>query len=513
MVRPGTNALITATAVSLCCGCDFGRAAKPEETALEPAHDPATGSGSMSPVRGQPSGTAAAGFSAGTPPQGTVNSSLGRAIPALDGVLFGSTLVTLTRDRDQLRAFDVATGEPGWQADLGDAGPTDPQIQRLDGDHLLVWSPSRLRVFDAATGTLQHEHATRSRGRYLWRRGDACGLSGECSLELIDCTDARPIGREINGAYQSRRSIEGGVTTGCWGFDVDLLGRDGDHVVVHASNTHGRVDDGFAAFDVRSGRRVWRSTALHCDDCSPLGTGSAGELCWATSERELRVFGCHDGRPRWRKSLSGAPRLITWVATEPPGLYVLTDSTAMCLDARSGRHRWQVAAEPHTLAIAAGSRFPDQGEILLRQAEPTEVVWLDDADGAAIGRQALPANATLIADPPGRWLMVDRYPPWDTAGHRVPTALPPFFEVNRDRAPASGRGPPNRASVSVRSRQRPLLETDSDAWSLGEYATGDQHILVLYVVGRERTATGEIRLVRTPPATPENRREDVGVTP
>lgn len=156
-----------------------------------------------------------------------------------------------------------------------------------------------LVALDLRDGGIAARHPAELEDRlFLWERDGACGLRGECSMQLIDCATGRPLGAPIRGTIHHMRDLDGGHDSGCWGFDMNLVGRVGDTVVYLAGDTGS--DGGPTAFGVsaREGARMWNSAAVACNHCTneQYGMSPAGAWCFAGRDDAVTVFACPSGK-------------------------------------------------------------------------------------------------------------------------------------------------------------------------------------------------------------------------
>lgn len=413
--------------------------------------------------------------------------------PARDGVLYRDRVVVLGR-AGELSAHDVRTGARRWRLAL-EAATGGRTIQRL-GERLLVWEPERLAVVDVARGEVVVTHAIpRGTGQFVWQRDGACGLRAECALQLIDCADARPIGAAIRGELQSMTSFEGDEhDTGCWHSDIDLVGRSGDVVVVAVRNVVGGPPEGVVGISAGSGARLWTTTDASCASCTAPITGARGDDCWVSGERSVTVLSCADGRVRFRHPTGARVRLAS--AVSPRRLFVLTPARAVLLDLRRARPIFSIDVPEGSIAVVEGATYPSLGHLELAARGPSELLWLSER-GQVLSRVPMNARDVVLPADAGPWRVSSRAPTSDTAGHPVPSTLPPYFAVERGRAAGTGPGPPDRAVARVDGGPE-IARLQGDAWSLGELHEDGAHWLVLYAAGTARATTGEVRVYRAP---------------
>jgi hypothetical protein len=407
-------------------------------------------------------------------------------VAAADAVLAGRLLFVLEPGFSTVRAIDAITGKALWRTPLPAHGRGVHLLQRL-GDRLLARTGEGLTVIDARGAIVAHHAVALGDRTFLWRRDEACGLRGDCSFQLIDCSDARPIGNPIAGAMRHRRSFDGEeMHSGCWGFDVDLWGRFGGALLVIAD---GAEPEGARAIDVASGQIRWHQPAVGCHGCPDPLRGLASDLAGAASDDEVVALDAASGRIRWRHPAEGATMAL-WV--DGGGIFVTTPTAASLLEPATGKPRWSqpLAGER---AMVQSARLPEGADIWLRTDRDMPLLWLDER-GASLGRSTLKAGQTLIRTAGAAEVTIVDGLSRDRAGQLVEGAAAPMVAVERSRRSDSGSGPPNQAVVR-RVDGEIVMTIASDAWSLGEAVDADRRTAAIYV-SRGDARPDEVRLLR-----------------
>lgn len=406
------------------------------------------------------------------------------AYPVIDAVVAGERLVTLELDGAVVaRRLD---GGELWRTPLEAASPGAQLLLRLPGaERVLLRQQDRLTTLELRDGAVAARHRALLDDRlYLWSRDGACGLRGKCSMQLIDCASGRPLGPAKIGEERTMIDPDGGMTSGCWSFDLDLVGRARDVVVFFAHNGDGPLR-GAGALGVRArdGGAVWRSSVIACAYCSSEQYGMDGEglHCFAGSDDQLTVFDCLRGTIWFSKQVPGIKRAL-WAGERGGGVFVEVEGAALLFDPKTGRQRWRVPIPKGTLALPARARLTDLAEIGLRVADKTTLALLDEASGAVVSKLSYGPGEVVRVGDDGR-VVLGAPSERDHTGQVVPTPGPRPVTVERSRAPADGAGPPNQATL--RSVDGAALdELPHDAWELG-WARADAEVFVAVMIASE----------------------------
>ncbi|MCZ7683847.1 MAG: hypothetical protein M5U28_35820 [Sandaracinaceae bacterium] len=239
-----------------------------------------------------------------------------------------------------------------------------------------------------------------------------------------------------------------------------VIGRAGE-LSLYAVELEGRPAAEVIALD-GAGAVRWRSEAVACASCTPLGAGVAsdGTLCWTTDrlDRELvvRAFECATGRPRFTRRVTTPaghrhPAVVTGWLAQPAGL-VISAHEEVALIAPGGRVLWERRGIPaRTLAIPEGTRTSDYP---LALDAYDAIAWLRPADG--LGARTEHRRTGEIRAVAGVIAVVPAGATSDRAGGHV--EAPSRFSFVRSRTGS-------RALLEGRT----VLTLEGDGWVIGEH--------------------------------------------
>ena len=410
-----------------------------------------------------------------------------RRFTVVDAIVAGDRLIALEGDGSVVaRELD---GVEVWRAQLGPTTPGAELIQRLPGaPRVLVRRPGRLVALDLRDGHVAARNDVELADRlFLWARDGACGLRGQCSMQLVDCKMGRPLGAPIVGQTHHESDPDGGASSGCWDFDVDLVGRAGE-VVVYLFADSG-VAGGHTAFGVRAqdGARLWSSAAVACRFCvnERYGMSPDGTWCFAVENEVLSVFACRTGEVRATRKVA-AVRRVLWVGDEGGAIFVDSPRSAALLDPATNTWRWHVKVPADALAVPRRARLTDLADISYRQDKPTPLLVLDEGTGQVVTKTMLDPDGAIAVAADGSVSVTNNEQDRDHTGQVIPSILPAPVVVDRAHLPASSSGPPNHAVV--RRTDRTIIATiDANAWLLGWTRSGDEVRLAVMISSTPRT--------------------------
>jgi hypothetical protein len=445
-----------------------------------------------------PSGTAAA-----SQRLDTTQASVAFELAVDDAIVVGAQLVVLDRGSRSVSGYSVASGTKRWTRPFQTAAVGGQLLQRLGKDQVLVRGDDKLTVIALSDGSLVVQHAIRLEDRaYLWERDGACGLRGSCSVQLVDCQPAKPLGPPIRGKIKSRMSYDGSEHhSGCWGFDVQLLGRARATIVYVARDAEGAAADSAVGFDAAAGRIGWQSPAIQCAYCldHQIGMSPDGTACWSWGGEALVGFDCATGTVRWSRPV-GEPRLAIWAGDDTGGVFVAGGATATLFDPNTGAARWTVPVVPDEVPLPTRGRVPPLSDVSMQWSGPKGFVLLDPKNGAIVEHK--PGAAWVVrGDAPGQIVLSLHRTERDQSGQAIEQLDPPVTIVSRGRAAGTGKGPPNEALLSRRTGTTPFAELDHDGWLLGELADANG-VLAVLMVATEPKSVRIYRIARELTAQP-----------
>lgn len=416
-----------------------------------------------------------------TLPKGQVKFSV------IDAIVAGDLLVALESGGVVVaRRLD---GAEVWRVVVGPAPPGGELLQRLPGgQRVLLRRQGGLVALDLRDGGVVARHAAELEDRlYLWERDGACGLRGKCSMQILDCATGRPLGAPIHGAIHHMRDPDGGYDSGCWGFDLDLVGRVDDVIVYLASDAGS--DGAPTAFGVRAsdGAQVWSSKAVACEHCTDeqYGMSPAGTWCFAGRGDALTVFACRSGVVQWTRPYRALRRAL-WAGDERGGVFVDAPGSAALLDPATGKWRWRVSVPAGAVALPRRVRLTDVADIAFRVERPTPLLLLDEATGRVAAERTMRPEHALTTAADGSVLLADADEERDHTGQVLPSSSPMPVTIDRTHIPASSSGPPNHAEVRS-ADGRTIAALDLDAWALGWTREGGDVRLAVMIASDPRT--------------------------
>ncbi len=380
-----------------------------------------------------------------------------------DAIVAGDRIISLHRDGSVVaRTFDAAEL---WRTGLGEAPPGSQLLQRLPAaNRVLLRRQNGLTALELADGHVVATHPVQLDDRlFLWSRDGACGLRGECSMQLIDCADGRPLGPSLQGNFRSMLDPDGEYSSGCWGFDADLIGRAGEVVVYLSRDSRGEGGYGVRASD---GAPVWQNPSFACSYCPAerIGMDPSGHHCFFATDDDLTLFNCRNGQVRKKVPIPGVVHAL-WAGDQTGGVFVSNATVARLLDPVRGSKRWQVNLPKGALVVPENARLTDLADIGLRVDKQTPYLLLAVATGQIATRGTLAADASLSTNSQGRVIVQASSATRDHTG-QVITKTPPPITVERSHQPAGESGAPNHA-VLTDQLGATIDVLDHDAWLIG----------------------------------------------
>jgi hypothetical protein len=414
-------------------------------------------------------------------------------------LVVGSVVVSIAVNRLDVVGHAMDGGRELWRTPFQEAASNGDRLELLGSGNLLVRSGRALTVVEPGSGKIvhQHRHAMADR-KHLWERNGMCSLRGECSVQLIDCDSAKPLGKPILGEIQRRTEHRSRRHhAGCWSFDVNLIGRSGDALLFFGHRLRGVRGASLFAVSARSGARLWQSSAASCRGCTEAeyGMDPQGRLCWGYADESLQAFSCRGGATRWRRKLPELDHAL-WVPGGAGGLFVSWGGRVALLDASHGRERWSRPVAAGTVALPSPVRLPRQPAITLSLSRRLTLQLLDAASGRPTKRLDWSPGDALFNGVDDE-VRVRSAASASVAGATQPAGpLPGMLRVKRFRDPSSGRGAPNRATLTRRDDGSVVDELPFDAWLLGESMVGNERVAAVMMAGKP----WQVRLYRLAPS-------------
>jgi outer membrane protein assembly factor BamB len=335
-------------------------------------------------------------------------------------------------------AFDGATGAKAWSARLQSAPANGAHGLLVDGASVLAWFGERAYVLDGATGTKRGSYATvrHGGGCGLWVKEGVCARVCPCAFALADCTTGQLLSTTYEGQYVEEVDPDGGMSSGCWGFNGWPLGVAGKLALISVDGPKSHV----AGIDPTTKTEVWHRDLMASPQTYETGHSPDGKTCWFTDyDKKLVVLDCVTGKELWTsKGVPGTPTHL--VIHVPGGLFEQKLAAAMLRDERTGRVRWSITLPAGTAGWPKGSA-PEMGAI--QRVDGTGIAILDPATGKVIARVAIPKGADVIPDVGGTFYVAQRSElvAYDAAGTETARAsgIPAFNMVLGSTLIAMGR--------------------------------------------------------------------------
>jgi len=435
-----------------------------------------------------------------TEPEVREPDALVASFAAGDAIVHGGVLVVLEPNLLIVTGRSMHDAQALWHTSFQPKAEGLHSLMRLGAERALVRTGRSLTVLEVADGrtVAKHFQGTADR-RFLWERAGACGLRGDCSMQLIDCESAAPMAEPLAADHSKMRRFVGldgqHHDTGCFGFDVDLLGRSGDIIVYFARAVRGAGHDRSFGMDARTGKLAWRSPDYGCGSCLGLERGMSpdGRHCWVAESDQIRAFDCQTGKLRFKRRLPDVQATV-WAGDGGGGIFVLGDDVATLLDPRSGAPQWQVTVPAGALALPVGAKLFNLFDVAFPMGDRSVLALLDLSTGREVSRLPMTRGSAVLTAPDGRIVVRQDGMERDHTGQLIPSPDGPALIVDRGRSPGTVAGPPDQAVVRTQSGTI-IDRIDADAWTIGQARVAEE-VYVAVLVAREPR---EVRLYRAPP--------------
>lgn len=325
------------------------------------------------------------------------------ASAAAAATVVGSQVVVLEPDLRHLGTYRWSDGEPRWRIELPDPGPA-VRLHGL-GERVLLHAGDRVTVVEAARGRVLGEHRAlpwvEPEAPELHERLGACAWVAPCGIQVLDCTEAAPLGPAwVDPAVPACRRPE-------------LLGRHGASIVLLASAPPpGEAASPGAApgptlmgLQASGGTVAWPHPLPHPD--ARVGATDDG-ACWILDERAslLTVLDCGSGAPRWEQPLGpgalrahGTPGAVV-VAREHGGRWRL-----VAHDTADGRPRWSTRLARRQHPLLPQGPLPDDAQAL---GTRRSYGLVDPVEGRVVGELVAGRDEALWRDPTGGFVLIGR---------------------------------------------------------------------------------------------------------
>jgi putative pyrroloquinoline-quinone binding quinoprotein len=349
-------------------------------------------------------------------------------VPAWDVVAVAGKMVVVDDGFLSVTALDAATGAVAWTTKVQAAPANGAHGLLVNGASALAWFGERAHVLDGATGAKRTSYATvlHASGCGLWVKEGICARVCQCSFALADCTTGQILSANYKGKYVEMIDHDGGMSSGCWGFDGWPLGVAGKLAMISVDDPKPHV----AGVDPATKKEVWHRDMSASPQTYETGHSADGKTCWFSDrDKTLVVLDCATGTQLWTsKGVPGSPRHFV-VQVAGRGLFEQKVTTATLYEERTGRVVWSLGLPAAAVAWPKGTA-PTMGAIgSLDKA--TSVVLLDPSSGKALATVAIPKGADVIPDAGGAFFVADSSTlvAYDAAGVETARASVPAINM------------------------------------------------------------------------------------
>ena len=331
-------------------------------------------------------------------------------MPAWDRVAVAGTLVVVDEDFLTISAVAASSGSAAWRATM-QTEARGRQTLHANGTTVIAWLGDKRHVLEASSGKSLtvapapwNGTAWSDGGCGLDVEGGACAARCQCSFQVIDCLDGKPLGKWFKHQYIERIDHNHNRSAGCWGMGSSLLGRVGDVVLASVEDHDGktRSPQVTVAIDVHTGKEVWRREH---DTRFVAGATPDHATCWFSDlAGATYVADCARGATLWRiDPPPTTPRRLKPSLVGTDRLFVLSDTRATMHALRTGKPLWTVALPVGTLAWPSG---------VVPEFEPTSkpitgVAILDPSTGKPRIRVSVPNATSVVSDRAGGFYLVN----------------------------------------------------------------------------------------------------------
>jgi len=338
-------------------------------------------------------------------------------------------LIVIDDDMLSVTAIDAATGAKAWTTKLQSKPASGTHDLVVDRGTVLAWFADTAHVIDAATGKVARTYQTIEHANKcgLWVKEGMCARVCQCSFALADCATGVLRSRTYQDSPTEYRDLDGGRSSGCWGFDGWPLGMAGKLALVSVDDPKPHV----AGIDPATTKEVWQRDMRASPQTYETGHSPDGKTCWFSNHDDsLAVLDCATGKELWTTpGVKDAGRHLVW-HVPGRGLFEQKRATATLHDERTGKVIW-------TAQLPAGAvSWPKGTAPVADLPRPTGVddalglVILDPATGKQLKQVPIPKGADLIPDPGGFYIAQDKQlVAFDAGGAELARAAVPAFNM------------------------------------------------------------------------------------
>jgi hypothetical protein len=350
-------------------------------------------------------------------------------VPAWSVEAVAARMVVVDDGFLSVTAIDAATGAKAWSTKLQSAPANGAHGLLIDGASVLAWFGETAHVLDGATGKRRGSYQTVRHARDgcgLWVKEGMCARVCPCSFALADCATGQLVSKTYLGKQMELIDPDGGMSSGCWGFDGWPLGVAGKLAIISVDDPKPHV----AAVDPATKTEVWHRDMMASPQTYHTGHSLDGKTCWfGDYEGKVVVVDCATGKELWTSKGSAGSQRHFVIELAGRGLFEHKAATATLHDERTGRVLWSAALSPDAVGWPKGTA-PVMGAIQ-RFEEVASVALLDPGTGKVLARVAVPKDAGVIPDPAGGFFIAKRgeLVAYDAAGTETARASVPAVNV------------------------------------------------------------------------------------
>lgn len=309
----------------------------------------------------------------------------------------GGKLIVVDDGFLSVTAIDASTGKQAWSTKLQSAPARGSHELVVDRTNVLAWFGEKAHVLDAATGKLARSYDTVGHASKcgLWVKEGMCAQVCECSFALADCTTGKLTSARYQGKYVEEFDPDGGMSSGCWGFDGWPLGTAGTLALVSVDDPKPHV----AGIDPSTTKEVWKRDMRASPQTYETGHSADGKTCWFSSyDQSLAVLDCATGKQLWTTpgNKGGGRHLVLPIPGR--GLFEQNRTKATLRDERSGKVIWTRTLPDDAVAWPKGNAPVADLPSPTGVGDARDVVILDPATGKVLVKVPIPKGADLIPD-------------------------------------------------------------------------------------------------------------------
>ena len=344
----------------------------------------------------------------------------------------GGKLVVVDDGFLSVTAIDAATGKQAWTTKVQKAPARGAHGLVVDRTNVLAWFGEKAHVLDAQTGKVSTSYDTvlngSGSGCGLWVKEGVCANVCQCSFQLADCVTGKQLSPSYQGKYVEEFDPDGGMSSGCWGFDGWPLGTAGKLALIAVDDPKPHV----AGIDLATKKETWKRDMMASPQAYETGHSADGKTCWFTDyDKSLAVVDCATGKELWKTpGIKGNGRHVV-IPIPGRGLFEQTLTTATLHAERTGKALWTIQLPSETVSWPKGSAPVVDLPLPTGVDGAMALAILDPATGKQLAKVPIPKGADLIPDTGGAFFIAQNKElvAFDAAGTVTARAVLPAFNM------------------------------------------------------------------------------------